>query len=130
MTNMCSGSKRSWDGVEAESHKRPRERDEPKDWRDVHLKSPRRKIPIRRDNLDRRGSDYGGHGRSKGVDRRSSDYGRDKARREDRDRERDREHHTRRDDASPEDVRRNSISSRDRRLVHAGHDDSEKEEGE
>ncbi|KAF9481290.1 kinase-like protein [Pholiota conissans] len=43
MTNVSSGQKRSWDGAENEAKKRPRDRDEPKDWRDVHLKSPGRK---------------------------------------------------------------------------------------
>ncbi|KAI0648515.1 hypothetical protein C8Q79DRAFT_1008829 [Trametes meyenii] len=42
MANVSSGSKRAWDGLnDADSHKRPRE--DPRDWRDVHLESPRRK---------------------------------------------------------------------------------------
>ncbi|KJA15191.1 hypothetical protein HYPSUDRAFT_1070098 [Hypholoma sublateritium FD-334 SS-4] len=45
MTNVSSGQKRSWDGVENEANKRARDRDEPKDWRDVYLKSPGRKPP-------------------------------------------------------------------------------------
>ncbi|KAF5389297.1 hypothetical protein D9757_003392 [Collybiopsis confluens] len=38
MTNMSSGSKRSWDAA-GESRERKRPRDDPKDWRDVYLKS-------------------------------------------------------------------------------------------
>jgi len=85
MTNVSSGSKRVWDDAETESHKRPRE--EPRDWRDVHLKSPRRKAPIsKRESFDRRGGLDSGRRRGGAADhRRTSDYGKDRTRRDDRD---------------------------------------------
>ncbi|PPR05163.1 hypothetical protein CVT26_012249 [Gymnopilus dilepis] len=55
MTNVPSGQKRSWDGADHEANKRPRDREEPKDWRDVYLKSPGRKSSSgRSNNYDRR----------------------------------------------------------------------------
>lgn len=53
MTNVNSGFKRAWDGIENEPHKRPRSREEPKDWKDVHLRSPTtRVVPDRRHTRD------------------------------------------------------------------------------
>jgi len=134
MTNTSSGHKRTWDGVEVESHKRSRDR-EPRDWRDVHLRSPNNKSPIsRRDSIDKRsGGDHSG----RGIDHRWSDNGRDKVRR-DGDRARDRDHHGRRDGLHKDDpAHRSSASARVHRSPrqsnghsHPVKDDSEKEEGE
>lgn len=151
MTNIPSGAKRSWEGSEVVSHKRPRERDDARDWRDVHLRSPRHKTHTGgRESVDRRdvgerrsrhGSEYRG---SRDHDhRRSSDY-RDRDRRDDREKVRDRDQHLRRDGGRKENHRRRSPpSSRDDRGngsvnghsivngdVHRHRDDSEKEEGE
>lgn len=84
MTNISAGQKRSWDGVEHET-KRPREREEPKDWRDVHLRSPARKPPNSRQQNGRRSPDRHDGGSRRGAHsngrrrrdlnyRRSSDY--------------------------------------------------------
>jgi serine/threonine-protein kinase PRP4 len=135
MTNISSGSKRPWDGVESDAYKRHREREEPRDWRDVHLKSPSSRKAPRRGSVDRRvSSDYGSHGRhSRGLERRrSSDYGKDKVRKDDR--ERDRERPARKEDGRAGDVRRGTPpNNRDHRHTN-GHSqaapDSEKEEGE
>ncbi|KAF8162657.1 kinase-like domain-containing protein [Crassisporium funariophilum] len=74
MTNVTSGQKRSWDGSENEANKRPRDRDEPKDWRDVHLKSPR-PPPVRQHN-ERRSPGRGRGGDSGGSRRRNGDHSR------------------------------------------------------
>ncbi|KAG5637187.1 hypothetical protein H0H81_005444 [Sphagnurus paluster] len=86
MTNVNSGHKRSWDGADYGSHKRARE--EPKDWRDVHLKAQGRKnSPGNSRNSIDRGVDNG-----RRRDRREErDYPRDdhrgyRGRRDDRDR--------------------------------------------
>ena len=101
MTNVSSGSKRAWEGNnDAESHKRPRE--DTRDWRDVHLDSPRRKPPPgRRDTEDRdrrasggrppRAGDYRPRSRERDYDRRRPSRERGRDRRDDRDRDRDRE---------------------------------------
>jgi serine/threonine-protein kinase PRP4 len=73
MTNLSSGFKRPWDGETYSHKKRPRE--EPRDWRDVHLKSPRRSSvsgwSSRRDNSgSRRDYDRGEHRRGSDFDRR------------------------------------------------------------
>jgi hypothetical protein len=94
MTNTSAGSKRSWKGHAAESHSHKRHRDEPRDWRDVHLKSPTDKrsksSSSRRDSIDKRDP-----GRSREDPRRPSDHSRDwdrdKDRRDGRDHDRDRE---------------------------------------
>lgn len=86
MTNVNSGYKRTWDGVENDTNKRSRGHgDSPRDWRDVHLKSPAHKAPppsIRHSSTDRR--DEGS--RRRDDHRRGSDYGRESGRRDDRDR--------------------------------------------
>ncbi|KAG1837890.1 hypothetical protein C8R48DRAFT_115626 [Suillus tomentosus] len=116
MTNTSAGSKRSWEGHAAESHSHKRHRDEPRDWRDVHLKSPTDKrsksSSSRRDSIDKREPR-----RSREDSRRPSDHSRDwdrdKDRRDDRgrdrDRERDRDHdreHRRREDNRKDEYRR------------------------
>lgn len=121
---MSSGSKRAWDGVEAESLKRSRDR-EPRDWRDVHLRSPRAKSPVsRRDSVDKRGGggynsrgDYGGRGsehrvRRDGHSRRGNPYREDLP------------HHS----SAPERVHRSPQELNGRPCPPK--DDSEKEEGE
>ncbi|EGN96450.1 hypothetical protein SERLA73DRAFT_186186 [Serpula lacrymans var. lacrymans S7.3] len=132
MTNLSAGSKRVWDGYDSESRKRPRDREEPRDWRDVHLKSPRRKTESRRDSTDRRDS---GHGRPRDYDQRKyGDNNREKDKRDDR----ERDSRSRRDHESKDDRRkRSSPSTRDRRSptssnghAHQAIQDSEKEEGE
>src|SRR3954471_20308676 len=92
MTNVSAGSKRSWDGVVEPSSYHKRSREEPRDWRDVHLKSPGHTghttrvegVGSRRGGEEysahRRGGDYGRGGNFG----RGSDYGRDRSRREDR----------------------------------------------
>ncbi|KAI0074693.1 kinase-like protein [Panus rudis PR-1116 ss-1] len=146
MTNVSSGSKRAWEGgydSSSSSHKRPRERDDPRDWRDVHLRSPKspRRSSGRRDSVDRR--EY--RGRSREYDhRRSSDYrgdyrDRDRDRRDDRDRERrddrDRDrskHHDHRSYRDPDQRESRQGSAAPPTNGHSPivRDDSEKEEGE
>jgi serine/threonine-protein kinase PRP4 len=132
MTNISSGSKRPWDGVESDPYKRHRERDEPRDWRDVHLKSPSGRKAPKREGVDRRGhSDYGPYNRhSRGLERkRSGDYGKDRARKDDR--ERDRERSARKDDGRIGDVHRATPPSSRQTNGHSHPaPDSEKEEGE
>ena len=128
MTNVSSGSKRPWDGPnDTGSHKRPRE--DARDWRDVHLDSPRRKGSGRRDSndLDRRGGDrrpprgdYRPRSRDRDHDRRRPrDYSGGRDRRDDRDRdkekerERDRSRGSRRDDGPRRDNSRGSDRRRD-----------------
>lgn len=68
MTNVTAGQKRSWDDSDTETNKR-REKEEPKDWRDVYLKSPERNLPaIKQYRHERRSP-----GRSDGGVRRRSD---------------------------------------------------------
>ncbi|KAK7679601.1 hypothetical protein QCA50_017312 [Cerrena zonata] len=141
MTNVSSGSKRPWEsGHEPSSHKK--QRDDTRDWRDVHLRSPRRPSP----HHHRRGSRDRG-GRNRDNDRhRSTDYG-DRDRRDDRDRDR-----SRREDYPRERNRSRDVSSHRERAASRKHtpnnptsngklnnssqhgsaanEDSEKEEGE
>lgn len=138
MTNVPSGSKRPWDGTpEKDLHKRPRE--ESRDWRDVHLRSPRGKPPTdKRDGVDKRRVDYRARGRDRGH-KRSRDFSRERDRRDDRDRDRerrhdrdrDRTHYSRREESRRDDTRRHD-SPRQQLNGNgvARHDDSEKEEGE
>src|ERR1700736_5602034 len=103
MTNTPSGSnKRPLEGstrYEAEyQNKRPRERerDEPKDWREVHLRSPRG--VVNQPSGSRReegGSDKRDYVRRDVDHRRAPDQGRGRDRRDDRDRDRD--YYSRRD---------------------------------
>jgi hypothetical protein len=89
MTNVNSGYKRTWDGVENDAHKRPRSHGElPRDWRDVHLTSPARKAPPPpgRHSTDRRAEGRGESSRRWDDHKRGNDYGRDRGRRDDRDR--------------------------------------------
>lgn len=125
MTNVSAGFKRPWDGVEQDSHKRQKDREEPKDWRDVHLKSPKTNgPPPRRDSVDRRSfSDRGGRGRGDGDRRKTSDGGY-KSRRDDR-------HHTRREDSKRDSKPRRSTPPRQpNEHSQPLKDDSEREEGE
>ncbi|KAF8802996.1 kinase-like protein [Phlegmacium glaucopus] len=96
MTNVTAGQKRSWDDSETGANKRPREKEEPKDWRDVYLKSPERNLPtVKQHRHDRRSpgrNDGGGARRSDSVGRRrrEADYRRtsdpyDRYSRDDRD---------------------------------------------
>lgn len=161
MTNAPSGSKRPHEGShdrEYDIHKRPRGRDDARDWKDVYLRSPRSSSHRSRDRIDRRDSDrrpsrhdYRPRSRERDHRRVPSDYGRDRERDRDRDRRDEREryrdrdtlHHRREDPRS--DPRRRTRSPPPRREerrsisvnghTHAnGHvpprDDSEKEEGE
>ena len=69
MTNVTAGQKRSWDDSETEANRRPRDKEEPKDWRDVYLKSPARNLPpVKQYRYDRRSP-----GRSDGGARRRCD---------------------------------------------------------
>lgn len=146
MTNASAGLKRSWEGHAAESHSHKRHRDEPRDWRDVHLKSPTDKpsksSSSRRDSVDKREP-----GRSREDSRRPSDHsrdwdrdkdrrdGRDRDRDRERDRDRDREHRRREDDRKDERRRRTPPRNRRSPALSNGHsyqakDYSDKEEGE
>ncbi|KAH9930871.1 kinase-like domain-containing protein [Fomitopsis serialis] len=134
MTNTPSGSKRPYEGThdrDYESHKRPRGREDARDWKDVHLKSPPKPRSSRHD--------YRPRSREHDHRRAPSDYGRDR----DRDRDRDRRDDRDRDELRREDPRRRTRSpprnSRRNGSVngHAqsnGHahpkDDSEREEGD
>jgi serine/threonine-protein kinase PRP4 len=133
MTNVPSGSKRLRDGSPENQYKRPRE--ESRDWRDVHLRSPRGKPPIdkdRRDNTDKRRNDY--RPRSRDYERRRPrGYSRERERDRERDRRHDRErdYHSRRDDSRKDDRRRHE-SPRRHSIGNAipRQEDSEREEGE
>jgi serine/threonine-protein kinase PRP4 len=74
MTNVTAGQKRSWDDSETEANKRARDKEEPKDWRDVYLKSPERSLPtVKQHRHDRRSpgrNDGGAKRRSDSVGRR------------------------------------------------------------
>ncbi|KAF8635728.1 hypothetical protein AX15_000344 [Amanita polypyramis BW_CC] len=143
MTNVNSGFKRTWDGAENEPHKRPRSWEEPKDWKDVHLRSPSNKGFVDRryshDNdsdkrmtVDRRADRRGGDSDY----RRAMDHGRvrDRSRRrDDREREREKERHRswkdesfHRDDTSMPKTARMSPKA----INGQSRDDSEREEGE
>ena len=139
MTNVPSGSKRPWDGTpDKDVHKRARE--ESRDWRDVHLRSPRGNLPAeRRDSTDRRRDEYRTRSRdherrnySRERDRRDErDKERDRERRHDRDRARDRDHYSRRADLHRDDRRRpDSPRLQTNGTDPVRHEDSEKEEGE
>jgi serine/threonine-protein kinase PRP4 len=146
MTNSVnSGHKRSWDGIDHDhdAHKRRRgnEESQPKDWRDVHLKSPSRKAPPPAPrSVERRTSDGG---RRRDEHWRSSDFGRDKERERgkwnDRDRARERERD--RDRAHRDERRRSTSRAANARRTHihnpplpsqaaSGRGSEEKEEGE
>ncbi|KAG6827312.1 hypothetical protein H0H92_012360 [Tricholoma furcatifolium] len=91
MTNTNSGHKRSWDGADYDSHKRPRE--DVKDWRDVHLKSSERRPHAGKGGAEKQERRY--------DDRRRDEHSRrDRGRRDERDRERS--HPERRRSASRE----------------------------
>ncbi|KAG6872691.1 hypothetical protein C0995_007573 [Termitomyces sp. Mi166 len=98
MTNATSGHKRSWDGADYDSHKRPRE--EARDWRDVHLKSLDRRSSTSKTAADKRYSDGRRRDdrqrddRQRDDDRKRDDYRRandHRGRRDERERDRDRE---------------------------------------
>jgi serine/threonine-protein kinase PRP4 len=137
MTNISSGSnKRALEGdngYDADSRtKRPREREreDPRDWREVHLRSPREAGKPSGEGGSRREDGRGDRRDSarREIDhRRPADYGRSRDRRDDRDRDRD--YRPRRDGSgkiSP--PTRDHLSP----AISNGHskDDSEKEEGE
>lgn len=126
MTNIASGQKRSWEGVENEENKKPRDRGEGLDWRDVHLKSPSRKPPGRPHGYDRRSPGYYDSAGHRGVEtsgrgRRGSDYKR-QSDNYDRYGKNDRHKHNYRPSRSPQ--RRAGSHPRDPRV------EEEKEEGE
>jgi serine/threonine-protein kinase PRP4 len=77
MTNVTAGQKRSWNDSETEANKRPRDKEEPKDWRDVYLKSPERNLPsakqYRHDRRSPGRNDGGTRRRSDSVGRRRRD---------------------------------------------------------
>ncbi|KAF5348360.1 hypothetical protein D9758_010909 [Tetrapyrgos nigripes] len=116
---MSAGSKRTWDGSFGDSRDHKRTREDAKDWRDVHLKSPSsRKSSNRRDSYDRRGP-YD----SNADHKREREREQDKSRRERHD-YRGRREDTKRDGHPP---RRHD--SRHRKSPPARHE-TEKEEGE
>ena len=148
MTNVSSGSKRAWDGIDHHGSvsKRARDRDDSaRDWRDVHLRSPnsrkpppnRREVSDRRDGSDRRHrGEYRPRSRSRDRDYRRSN---DRERRDYRDREpeRDRDYHSRREDSRKDDNYRHSPPIRDpipsgsiNGIHRSPKEESEKEEGE
>ena len=89
MTNTPSGSKRTWDesyGAEQHRRKRIRDKDDPRDWRDVYLNEDKRKSSSNRKDREgryRHERDYKherDHRPSRKPDSRPSlslDYGRD-----------------------------------------------------
>ena len=134
MTNISSGSnKRALEGdsgYEAESrNKRPREREreDPRDWREVHLRSPREALSEGGSRREDGRSDRRDSARREIDHRRPADYGRSRDRRDDRDRDRD--YRPRRDVSG-----KRTPPTRDHLspVLSNGHskDDSEKEEGE
>lgn len=146
MTNVNSGFKRAWNGTENEPQKRPRSREEPKDWKDVHLRSPTtRVVPDRRHTRDhdsdrRVGLDRRPDRRDRDSEyRRTAEHGRirDRSRRrDDREREKEKERHRvgRDENFYPD----HSSTSRTQTMspksangqVSQLRDDSEREEGE
>ena len=79
MTNTPSGSKRTWDesyDAEQQRRKRARDKDDPRDWRDVYLNQDKRKPSSNRRDRDGRSR----HERDHRPSHRPSvplDYGRD-----------------------------------------------------
>ncbi|KAK0455259.1 kinase-like domain-containing protein [Desarmillaria tabescens] len=114
MTNMSSGSKRSWEGRESSyrEHKKPRE--DTRDWRDVHLKT----------STGHSASSVSGRRGSNGHRRRDTDHSRRSTSRPRRDRSRRRE--DQRHDNSPRQYRSRSPRSNG----NGRHDSNELEEGE
>ncbi|PBK70078.1 kinase-like protein [Armillaria solidipes] len=112
MTNMSSGSKRSWEGRDSSyrEHKKPRE--DTRDWRDVHLKT----------STGHSASNGSGRRGGNGHRRRDNDHSRRSSSRHDgRDRSRRRE--DQRQDTSPRQYRSRSPRS-------TGNGSNELEEGE
>jgi serine/threonine-protein kinase PRP4 len=140
MTNVSSGIKRTWDSVEIESNKRPRSREEPKDWKDVYLKSPSSKAPVER----RHTRDYDadrriciqrrGDRRDRDPEyRRPADHGRVRDRSSRDDRERERERYKARKDEIPHRngfLRSKAKSITPEPVERQAREDSEREEGE
>ncbi|KAG7453187.1 kinase-like protein [Guyanagaster necrorhizus] len=115
MTNMSSGSKRSWEGRDSSyrEHKKPRE--DTRDWRDVHLKT----------STGHSASNGSGRRGSNGHRRRDTDHSRRSSSRHDgRDRSHRRE--DQRHDNSPPQYRSRSPRSN----VNERHESNELEEGE
>lgn len=146
MTNVNPGvNKRPWNGVQQsgnagsteQPHKRRRgDRDEPKDWRDVHLGSGRKSgVPLapqsrRGESLERSRRTSGGR-RERDEYRRSEhrDRGRDRDRdHRDRDRDRDRERERERDRDRERKEDREALSREENTNYQAP--DEEREEGE
>lgn len=76
MTNIVSGQKRSREEVEIATNKRVRDRDG-RDWRDVHLKTPRKpsgREEIRDEGNGRRGGETSGRG-TRGLNHESGHQG-------------------------------------------------------
>jgi serine/threonine-protein kinase PRP4 len=123
MTNVTAGQKRSWDDSEAEANKRPREKEEPKDWRDVYLKSPERNLPnVKQYRHDRRSP-----GRNDGGARRRSDsIGR---RRREPEYRRTSDHHDRYP-KEDRDLGKNNRRREEPSRSHSSRVEDEKEEGE
>ncbi|KAF7777722.1 hypothetical protein Agabi119p4_3794 [Agaricus bisporus var. burnettii] len=116
-------NKRPWEGTDLnDSAKRHRGKDDPRDWRDVHLKSPAHRSPGRRTSPDRR--DYR---RRKSRERRDEPYRRPREYSRDRSR-RGREHSRRRDGSHRRDDHGSRRSASPRPPCPP--QDDEKEEGE
>ncbi|KAJ3986840.1 kinase-like domain-containing protein [Lentinula detonsa] len=101
MTNMPAGSKRTLDsGSSNESRDRKRARDDPKDWRDVHLKSTSYKpsSSSRRESYDRDRDRKSYHGAERRRRSRSRDHGKS---RRDRDVSREKRTEPKRPEPSP-----------------------------
>ncbi|KXN83407.1 hypothetical protein AN958_01456, partial [Leucoagaricus sp. SymC.cos] len=120
-----AGNKRSWEGTDlTDSAKRHRPKDDPRDWRDVYLRSPTHRS-VRRDGLDdKRDHRRDNRRRSRDRDNRRDDYRRGEYSR-DRSR-RDRDHSRRRDDYAS----RRSASPRPNGHSRPQPVDDEREEGE
>jgi hypothetical protein len=105
MANISAGNKRSWEGIDSiDLTKRHRSKDDPRDWRDVHLRdSPGRRDYSRSSPRQRRSRDR---------DHRRRDYSRDR----------------RRDRDGNDSRRRRSASPRPNGVVRPV--DEEREEGE
>ena len=132
---MSSGSKRTWQGGnDSSSSKRARGRDEPRDWKDVHLKS----------GVDRSRSEHSSrHNDSYRGDRRDRERRQGEHRRERDYREEHEKHRHRRTDDRAKHTPRDSSNDRDTSRFHRRRDvpetsvrsrtpdaGSEKEEGE
>lgn len=121
MTDLTAGIKRGYEGDDSSSRKKARDREQPKDWRDVHLDSPRR--PSKRSHSRGDKDPRRPNNRDRGNDRDRDN----KRHHGSNDHRRDRHHHSPRPSSKPRNGDSRSGRKSPRPVVHP---DSEREEGE